>query len=473
MDERYNQIISKSGFESKQYQYDGIKWCIRNELDNIHNIRGGLIADEMGLGKTIQIIALMYINFLPRTLIILPPILVQQWYDEIYKCTGHKSTVYYGRKKHLISTNTLQTSPIIITTYNTILPNKNRISPLTKYKWNRVIFDEAHHLRNHKSKSFIMAQQLKSSIKWFVTGTPIQNKRNDLYNLLSLIGLQSKFYKDTNNNYIINKHFILRRTKASVGILIPPIQKIDHIVQWENIHEQRLSEEIHSLVSTSYVSENRGRLLSQVISKQGHLLSLLRARQTCILPLLIKPTIQKAILNDAIVDSKYNSNYTEAINHSSKINAVINLILQRKDNMNGKIVFCHYIGEIDIIAQRLLDGGITDIIKYDGRMTNKHMCNFKTSVIIMQIQTGSEGINLQHHFNEIYFVSPHWNPCVEDQAIARCHRIGQVKTVYVFKFEMGGFLKNNYLDKQPISMETYVNHIQQMKRDISNSILTQ
>ena len=54
----------------------------------------------------------------------------------------------------------------------------------------------------------------------------------------------------------------------------------------------------------------------------------------------------------------------------------------------------------------------------------------------MQIQTGCEGLNLQDNFSEIYFTSPHWNPCVEDQAIARCHRIGQKKTVYVFKFEM-------------------------------------
>ena len=57
----------------------------------------------------------------------------------------------------------------------------------------------------------------------------------------------------------------------------------------------------------------------------------------------------------------------------------------------------------------------------------------------MQIQTGCEGLNLQENYSEIYFVSPHWNPAIEDQAIARCHRIGQLKQVYVFRFKMEGF----------------------------------
>jgi hypothetical protein len=74
-------------------------------------------------------------------------------------------------------------------------------------------------------------------------------------------------------------------------------------------------------------------------------------------------------------------------------------------------------------------------------------------------------------------VSPHWNPCVEDQAIARCHRIGQLKPVDVFKFEMRGFKKDsnstgaNELD--PITLEKYVNKVQDLKRDISRQILSE
>ena len=62
--------------------------------------------------------------------------------------------------------------------------------------------------------------------------------------------------------------------------------------------------------------------------------------------------------------------------------------------------------------------------------------------MILQIMTGCEGLNLQH-FNQVYFVSPHWNPAVEDQAVARCHRIGQKKEVKVFRFRMEGFDDEN------------------------------
>jgi hypothetical protein len=85
----------------------------------------------------------------------------------------------------------------------------------------------------------------------------------------------------------------------------------------------------------------------------------------------------------------------------------------------------------------------------------------------MQIQTGCEGLNLQDNYSEIYFVSPNWNPYIEDQAIARCHRIGQKKTVFVWRFEMSNFdpvlcVKN--LDK-------HVTDIQNGKRDIVNKII--
>jgi hypothetical protein len=67
---------------------------------------------------------------------------------------------------------------------------------------------------------------------------------------------------------------------------------------------------------------------------------------------------------------------------------------------------------------------------------------------------------LQENYSEVYFVSPNWNPSIEDQAIARCHRMGQKNTVKVFKFQMNGF----DLDKKTISLETYINFIQNTKR---------
>jgi len=61
------------------------------------------------------------------------------------------------------------------------------------------------------------------------------------------------------------------------------------------------------------------------------------------------------------------------------------------------------------------------------------------TVLILQIRTCSEGLNLQS-YSDVYFVSPHWNPCVEDQAIARCYRMGQTQGVRVFRFYMTDFV---------------------------------
>lgn len=96
------------------------------------------------------------------------------------------------------------------------------------------------------------------------------------------------------------------------------------------------------------------------------------------------------------------------------------------------------------------------------------------------------GLNLQANFSEIYFVSPHWNPCVEDQAVARCHRIGQTKPTFVFKFAMTGFEKRAVKKdgeeedgeeedgvKDPQSLEKYVNKVQTNKRNIIGEIIKQ
>ena len=103
--ERYNYLLLKSKFQFKQYQYDGVKWCLNNEIKpkSVGSGRGGFIADEMGLGKTIMMIGLMFVNYLQHTLIVVPPVLIHQWFKEIFKTTGHNALLFYGdnKKKYL------------------------------------------------------------------------------------------------------------------------------------------------------------------------------------------------------------------------------------------------------------------------------------------------------------------------------------------------------------------------------------
>jgi DNA repair protein RAD16 len=209
--ESFNTYLDNAGLEKKDYQLDGVAWCVEREMGVMLNslqvsqggttqqfIRGGIVADEMGLGKTIMMLGICVTNIMPKTLIVLPFGLLQQWWLQIYKTTGHKAIIYHGANKKKYGLGELSKSAIVITTYGAICGKLNKLestkknkviieNDLHKVKWNRIIFDEAHHLRNKNTLLFLGASKLKSSIRWFVTGTPIQNKIKDFYNLCLLL----------------------------------------------------------------------------------------------------------------------------------------------------------------------------------------------------------------------------------------------------------------------------------------------
>jgi len=468
---RFCYFLQTANLDFKQYQYDGVQWCLRNELNpalvpNATNpVRGGLIVDEMGLGKTIMVIGTMFANLVPRTLIVLPPILIQQWYNEIYRTSGHKALVFYGYGKQKITKEILDKSRIVLTSYNHIA-FKPKTNILHTILWNRVVFDEAHHLRNKKTTRFIGCTCLKTNIRWFVTGTPIQNKKTDFYSLCGALGIPAGFYKDDTNLPFIREHFVLKRTKVDVGIDLHPVQETDTVVPWINPEEKKISEEIHSSLSMCSVSEKRGGLFSKQLCP---LSAILRAKQSCIMPSLMRHNIQQLVEHKNL-DPCYLNNIKGA---GSKINAVLHAILHRRFNGKGKIVFCSYRDEIDYLATKLKEKCMSVAI-FDGRSHGKrkikHLAE-KYNVLILQIQTGCEGLNLQENYSEVYFVSPHWNPSIEDQAIARCHRIGQKQVVEVFKFVMHDFDAEPGDEKIPVTLESYVRRVQHLKRKISFEIL--
>jgi SNF2 family DNA or RNA helicase len=468
--ERFQLILDKANFSAKSYQYDGVKWCIENELrpNPIGNCRGGFIADEMGLGKTIMMIGTMFSNYVQRTLIVLPPVLISQWHKALLQATGHNALLYYGDNKKNVTQDQVNRAPIVLTSYNMLL---QKSCLLKNVVWSRVIFDEAHHLRNRNTKRFKSCKEIKANIRWLVTGTPIQNRKQDFYNLCSMVGMNSSFYLDQSNMSVIKQFYLLRRTKAQVGIDLPPVNKTEHIVEWEDKQEMLLAEELHSLLRLSNVSSNKKKELGSAMDGLCPLIYLMRCRQVCVLPRLLNKQLD-SLVSKGIIQSGY---LESSSNFSSKIDAMIHIILERKDNGKGKIIFCHYREEIDVVVERLLKGGLTKVVSYDGRNSggdNLRNLADPADALVLQIQTGCEGLNLQDHFSEIYFVSPHWNPSIEDQAIARCHRIGQTKPVDVFKFEMKGFKQDIKKDNiKPITMETYVNCVQTNKREIIKEVL--
>ena len=155
----FNTYLDKSKLTHQQYQKDGVRWILSNELRK-EKVKGGFIADEMGLGKTIMMIGTMLCNFVERTLIIVPPALIDQWYDQIVRTTGHKSLIFHGNNKKHISLSDLEAAKIVISTYGaiTISNTKKIVTMLHKVYWSRIIFDEAHHLRNGNTSLYFGAR---------------------------------------------------------------------------------------------------------------------------------------------------------------------------------------------------------------------------------------------------------------------------------------------------------------------------
>ena len=252
--EKFQQFLSHGETGYKQHQYEGVEWCVakENQESAEHDVRGGFIADEMGLGKTIMMIGLMVVNFLSyrRTLVVLPTVLVQQWADEIFKTTGHRVLVFHGAQKKKITREQLERAPIVLTTYGTVAISLRKIENesdclLHQVSWDRVVFDEAHHLRNKNSR-YYGAKRLNTRARWLISGTPVQNARKDFHNMCSLLGLPASFYAGSENMEKMKNDYILRRTKSHVGIEMPSLVVNNENIRWNNENERKFAHSVHN-----------------------------------------------------------------------------------------------------------------------------------------------------------------------------------------------------------------------------------
>jgi SNF2 family DNA or RNA helicase len=324
--------------------------------------------------------------------------------------------------------------------------------------WDRIIFDEAHHLRNRNTRNHKAACHVRASHKWLVTGTPIQNGVSDFFGLCAVLGLSQPFYVNRDNMAKVTSRLILKRTKDDVGIELPPLKRTIVTVPWGSEAEKQLAEDIHVHLQFSRLENGRE---DNPFANMGfhHFAMLQRARQSCIDMGLMKKNNEK-LMTLEVIDKTYL--VEEAMGYHSKIDRVVEIISERKDNKRAKLVFCHYHMEIDRVVTSLLNLGMS-VGKFDSRVSQeerKEMLEREDlDALVLQIKTGCEGLNLQH-FKEVYFVSPHWNPAVEDQAVARCHRIGQDDEVDVFSFKMAPFDE----DQVTRTMDLYVKEVQRVKR---------
>lgn len=462
----FDEWLDANGLNHELHQKEAVNWCLEREKALAN--KGGIIADEMGLGKTIEMLGTVYSNNLPNTLIVLPYSLLSQWEKIISKLMGIQPLMYHGSKRKTWTEADVLRHPIVLTTYGLISKKKKRTQPeeldlLHAIKWDRVIYDEAHHLRNSGTCVNQGAQQMKSNITWLMTGTPIQNGETDLHNLYQLLGFTNI---KPNLELLIRTH-MLRRTKDRAGIILPPCNETIVPVEWKYKKEQLLAENIHGRLGFSnlqateeaYVDEHRFKTLA-------------KAKKVCVLPKLLKKTMRRRLILDGVVQKT--TKKLEMVRDASKIESVVAAILRKKDNGKPKLVFCYFHEEIDEIDRLLKVQGL-NVKKIDGRTSKTERVRILSEtceVLIGQIDATNEGLNLQA-YKEIYMVSPQWNPAVQDQAIARSHRIGQTEPVEVFHFIMNGFpgKAQTSVHLKAVTLDQHICNVQEIKRNIVKKLL--
>lgn len=165
--------------------------------------RGGILADDMGLGKTVQMMALILKHKSTKklhgtTLIVCPLPLISQWDQEFSTKTLDVKVLQFHGSKRTTEPEVLFLYDVVITSYATLASESEKSkSPLyaEKFKFYRIVLDEAHTIKNSATKNFKACAKLDAKYKWCLTGTPIQNKIDELHSLLKFLSI-NKYEND-------------------------------------------------------------------------------------------------------------------------------------------------------------------------------------------------------------------------------------------------------------------------------------
>ena len=174
----------------RDYQLDGLNWMISLYETGIN----GILADEMGLGKTIQTISFVaflreYKNIRGHHLILMPKSVVGNWMQEFRRWLPDcKVCNLIARKESREEIIRTQLAPgnfdVCITTFEGVRICMNALS---KFKWQYIIIDEAHKIKNEESQTAKRIRSLNSKNRLLLTGTPLQNKLHELWSLLNFL----------------------------------------------------------------------------------------------------------------------------------------------------------------------------------------------------------------------------------------------------------------------------------------------
>ncbi|HKK42581.1 MAG TPA: DEAD/DEAH box helicase [Bacteroidales bacterium] len=458
----------------RHYQADGLNW-----LSFLQNARlGGCLADDMGLGKTIQALAMLQHNketMVPvmnnniteqptlfnayeqkmTSLIIVPASLVYNWENEIQRFVPGMSVYSYKGNQRKKSTDYFHNFDIILSSYHTI---RQDIDLINTYHFHYIILDESQVIKNPASMLYKTVIRLKSDFKLVLTGTPVENSLTDLWTQLNfvnpgLLGDLAFFHRefakpiekmgdDKKEDKLrkIIQPFILRRTKEMVARDLPPVT--EQTVFCDMTDEQyRIYDEEKSSVRNSILNNiaANGAEKSTIVVLQG----LMKLRQISNHPVLA---------------------YEDYDSGSGKFEAVVQDIESVISEGHKILVFSSFVKHLDLYAdifrkKRITFSMLTGASTNRERIVNSFQTEANNRIFLISLKAGGVGLNLTAA-EYVFILDPWWNPASEMQALNRAHRIGQDKSVFVYRY-----ITSN-------SIEEKIVRLQEKKSKLADTFIT-
>ena len=424
------------------YQVEGILFCAAAGRS--------ILADDMGLGKTIQAIGTVQLlheqRQVQKVLIICPTSLKYQWQSEIEKFTTAGSLVIEGNYLTRQRLYKQDGSLYKIASYNMVV---NDLEQINAWQPDLIILDEAQRIKNWQTKVSQSVKKLRCQYALVLTGTPLENKMQELYSLVQFIdplqlGSLYNFisaheqtdetgkvvgYKNLHEVKQRLQHILLRRTKKQVLNQLPA--RIDKNLFVDITNEQKMIHNDYAEIVMKLVTRWRKTGFLKEEDRQRLMISLNMMRMVC------------------------NSTYIldQETNHQTKLDELFNIITEIIATGDEKIViFSQWERFTRLIALELdrlkigyanLNGTIPSAKRkplFD-RFNHDADCR-----IFLSTDAGGVGLNLQAGSYLLNMDLP-WNPAVLEQRIGRIYRQGQKRNVNIINFVAQNTIEHGMLGK--------------------------
>lgn len=398
-------------------------------LEWVGSRQGGIVAADMGVGKSLVALA-HFVSDVVKTLFVTPkavaPHIYRQYHSHLHAPTG-SCFLYLGADRNSTKSKAaFSYANFIITTYDVLVQElkdslKGVPSPLFTAIWERIFLDEAHVIRNPKTLKFDACLKLKTSSecqRWCITGTPIQNSKQDIISLCRFVGIApyaNHSWWDTADEDALadwRNNFCIYVSKKDACPLPPKtiISDVSHLLP-----DQAL---IYDAIRSQAAAAVEEFFAGTVDMKFAEVLAMItRLKQASIHPDIISPVEPTHVVP------------------SNKFLRAQRIILNTPAD-DKIIIFSQYTRALSLL-QRFIAPSVNSLI-FSGDLSSSRreevLTQFKNDpsvkVLLISLHAGGVGLDITQA-NHVIFLDPWWNTSIEDQATDRAHRIGQTKSVFV------------------------------------------